>query len=48
MAFVLGDTDLCFTVLYFSMSCIYALYVPSLNIMCKIVTMSTFFWLLDT
>ena len=42
VALILGDTDFCFTVLYFKMSCIYATFVPSLNIMCKIVTMYTF------
>ena len=46
VAFVLGGTELCFTVLYFKMSYIYALYVPSLNNMFKIVTMSFFFLLL--
>ena len=44
VAFVLGVTDLCFTVRYFKMSCIYAILVPSLNIMCKIVKMYTFFF----
>jgi hypothetical protein len=48
VAFLLGDADVYFTVLFFKLSCVYALFVHSLNNMCKIVIMSIFFLQLDT
>ena len=43
VALLLGDADIYFIVLFFKLSCIYALFVPSVNNMCKIVIMSIFF-----